>query len=166
MAAVFSGIAAGHVKKNRSIWIRYCSLNVLEFFFFSFCVVVKIWRWRFWRNNGYRITTEIHSFKWCIQTGKSWVFKFACSFSHPTYGKPGEDAIANYVIWLKSKTCVFMACIPSLAFRARCSQHGLAQKSFQLVRKRRGLITVTLFLCNLNSLKKSSLPVGKVNRIH
>ena len=55
-----------------------------------------------------------------------------------------------------------MACIASLAFRASCSYHGLAQKSFQLVRKRTGLITVTLFLCNLNSLKKVPCPSGKL----
>ena len=84
MAAVFLGIVAGHVEEKRSIWIRYCNLNVLGgfflFFFFTFCLFVKNWRWRFWRNNGYRITTEIHSFKWCIQTGKSWFFKFGCFF--------------------------------------------------------------------------------------
>ena len=62
------------LERKRSVWIRHCNLNVLVFFFFSFCLVVKNWRWRFWRNNGYRITTEIHSFKWCIQAGKSWFF--------------------------------------------------------------------------------------------
>ena len=125
MAAVFLGIVAGHVEEKRSIWIRYCNLNVLVFFFFfffTFCLFVKNWRWRFWRNNGYRITTEIHAFKWCIQTGKSWFVKFGCFFFfHSTYRKPREDAVANYVIWLKSKTCIFMACVASLAFRASCS---------------------------------------------
>ena len=36
MAAVFLGIVAGHVEEKRSIWIRYCNLNVLVFFFFFF----------------------------------------------------------------------------------------------------------------------------------
>ena len=57
-------------------------------------------------------------------------------FSHSTYRKPREDAITNYVIRLKSKTCIFMACVASLAFRASCSMHVLAQKSFQLAPKR------------------------------
>ena len=55
-----------------------------------------------------------------------------------------------------------MACVASLAFRASCSWHVLAQKSFQLARKRTGLIPVTLFFCNLNSLKNFLCPSGKL----
>ena len=36
MAAVFLGIVAGHVEEKRSIWIRYCNLNVLVVFFCFF----------------------------------------------------------------------------------------------------------------------------------
>ena len=59
-----------------------------------------------------------------------------------------------------------MARVASLAFRASCSWHVLAQKSFQLARKRTGLIPVTLFFCNLNFLKNFLYSFGKVNRIH
>ena len=90
------------------------------------------------------------------------IFQVWLFFSHSTYRKPREDTIANYVIWLKSKTCIFMACVASLAFRASCSWHVLAQKSFQLARKRTGLIPVILFFCNLNPLKHFLCPLGKL----
>ena len=91
-------------ERKRTIWIRYCHLNVLVFFSSHFALLLRT------DDEGSEETMDTESQQ--KSTLSNDVYKQASVdfsslfvFSHSTYRKPREGAIANYVIWLKSKTC-------------------------------------------------------------
>ena len=84
-------------ERKRTIWIRYCHLNVLVFFSSHFALLLRT------DDEGSEETMDTESQQ--KSTLSNEVYKQASLdvsslvvFSHSTYRKPREDAITNYVI--------------------------------------------------------------------